>query len=278
MIEVVPGEALYDSAHVDRGVMSSLKFVLDHRALVALLVRKELAVRYRRSALGVVWALLTPALTTLVLWVVFESVFPVANLGVPYAVYLASGVLVLTAVQQGVQLLAGSLQGYEPLLARMPVPAEALAAGTIGAIGVHVGLGMVVVLALQLALGVGVPWTAPLGLVVLALLLAFSAGLGMLLAGLALRLADVLQIVSVVLYLLGFLTPTFYPLSAISDPARTIIEANPLTSFVELLRACLYEGSVGPVGKWAVSIVLGVATLVAGLDVYGRSARRAVAR
>jgi len=215
-------------------------------------------------------------MTVFVMWVVFESVLPVADLGVPYAVYLATGILGLTAAQQGIVYLGSSLQMYEPVLTKIHLPAELLAAGSIGAIAVHLGFASLAVVGLQLLLGVGLPVTAMLVPLVLLTLLAFTAGIGMLVAGLAIRLPDVLHIVSIAIYLLGFLTPTFFPVTALDEPARSVVEANPLTGYLELLRGCLYEGEVGSAGRWAVAVALGMTMLVAGTASFARSGRLAV--
>jgi ABC-2 type transport system permease protein len=275
-IEAVDGEPVYDSAFPQMGLRSGVRRVVAQWPLATLLARRDLAVRYRRSVLGVVWALLTPLLTVIVMWLVFDSVFPVADLGVPYAVYLASGVLVLTAAQQGINGLGASFQTYEPLLSKVHLPAEVLAAGAVLAMAFHTGLALLALLALQLGLGVPVSTTAALVPVVLLLLLSFSCGLGMLVAGWSIRLPDLLHIVGIVLYLVGFLTPTFFPITALDEPARSVVEANPLTTYLELLRSTLYAGDAGTVAEWALCGGLGIGMLLFGVRSYQRSARRAV--
>ncbi len=271
-----PGEQVYDSAYPPLGLRHGFRRLVRRRSLVVLLARRDLAIRYRRSVLGVLWALLTPALTLVVMWLVFESVFPVADLGVPYAVYLASGVLVLTGAQQGIQGLGSSFETYEPLLSKVHLPAEVLAAGAIGAMSVHLTFALTAVLILQLGLGVGIPASALLVPVVLALLLGFAAGIGMLVAGWSLKLPDLLHVVGVVLYLAGFLTPTFYPINALGEPARSVVEANPITTYLQLVRGCLYEGRVGSGTTWAWVTALGISVLIAGIASYQRSARRSL--
>jgi ABC-type polysaccharide/polyol phosphate export permease len=275
-VRPVRDEPVYDSAFPEIGLVHGARRLRQRLPLAVLLARRDLNIRYRRSVLGVFWALLTPTLTVLVMWLVFDSVFPVADLGVPYAVYLASGVLALTAAQQGIQGLGSSFQTYEPLLSKVHLPAEVLAAGAIGAMAIQTGFALLAHLAHQIGLGVAVPATAVLVPVVLVLLLGFSAGLGMLVAGWAIRLPDLLHIVNVALYLIGFLTPTFFPIAALDEPALSVVQANPVTGYLDLVRGCLYEGEVGSAGQWLVAVGLAVTTLVAGIAAYQRSARRAV--
>lgn len=272
----VGGEPVYDSAFPEVGLHHGLRRLVRRWPLALLLARRDLAVRYRRSVLGILWALLTPLLTVIVMWLVFDSVFPVADLGVPYAVYLASGILVLTAAQQGIQGLGSSFQTYEPLLAKVHLPAEVLAAGAVVGMAVHTGLALLALLVLQLSLGVPVAATAVLVPLVVLLLLAFSAGLGMLVAGWSIRLADLIHVVNVILYLVGFLTPTFFPIAALDEPARSVVEANPLTTYLDLLRSCLYEGGGGTLAQWVLATVLGLGFLILGIASYQRSARRAL--
>jgi homopolymeric O-antigen transport system permease protein len=250
--------------------------VMERRQLVRLLARREVHQRYRRSYLGILWTLLTPILTVLVLWAVFQSLFSAAEIGVPYVVYLVSGVVVFTTAAQGIQQVGSSLVASEPILSRVHVPPEVLAAGSGLALSTTSALFLVPLFAVQLVAGVGIPPTAVLAIVVVVLLVVGAVGLGLLVAASAVRLPDVLNVVPPVVLMLGYLTPTFYPVSVVPEPFRSIIEANPLTIYLTLLRSVAYEGQLGSARSWTLAIVLALASIAVGGRAYTRMSRQIV--
>jgi ABC-type polysaccharide/polyol phosphate export permease len=266
---------LYDSAATRRGLGAVVAEVRGHAPLLGILVRRDLAVRYRRSTLGVWWTLLNPILTCTVMWLVLSGFFRVASLGMPYVVYLFGGVAVFNFASQSIQMIGVSLVSHEALLSRMFVPAEVPALATGVAAAVNTGITLLVLLVLQVVVGLGIPWTAPLGILAFALLGAFAVGTGLLVASAGVRFHDALGLVAVVLQLLAWLTPTFYPLTVIPEPYRWVILANPLTHYLELLRDLLSRGELGPLSSWAYAAAAAVIALGVGLRVFPRMARSA---
>ena len=103
-------EVVYDSASRRSTSGQALIDLYHYRGLLALLVRRDLTVRYKRSLLGVSWTVLNPVLTSLVMWLVFNAVFhPKIPGNVPYITYLLSGVVAITYLQQGVTMTGASM-------------------------------------------------------------------------------------------------------------------------------------------------------------------------
>jgi ABC-type polysaccharide/polyol phosphate export permease len=266
---------VYDSEHRPTWVSTGIN-VLERRQLVRLLARREVHQRYRRSYLGVLWTLLTPILTVIVLWAVFQSLFSPTEIGVPYVVYLVSGVVVFTTAAQGIQQIGGSLLAAEPILSRVHVPPEVLAAGSGTALCVTAALFLLPLFGVQLIAGVGIPPTAILAVVVILLLVVAVVGVGLLVAASAVRLPDVLNIVPPLVLMLGYLTPTFYPVSVVPEPFRTVVEANPLTIYLTLLRSVSYGGDLGSARSWVLATAIALASITVGGRVYARMSRQIV--
>jgi ABC-type polysaccharide/polyol phosphate export permease len=264
---------VYDSSRERQGLVQAIRNLVSHRELILVLTSRELASRYRRSFLGVLWTLLYPALMVAVLWAVFAHVFRVGSLHVPFVIYLFSGVIVFTLASQGITYIGASWISGESLVSRIYVPPEVFAAASGLTIGFQAVVMLVPLLLLQAVLGVGIPPTAVLAVPVLLLLLAFTVGCGMLVARLAVRVPDVLNVVGVLMLLLGYLTPTFYILGDLSQPYRTVVEANPLTQFLILLRDVAYQGSIGSGATWAISGGSAAVALLLGLRAYAVGGR-----
>lgn len=83
------------------------------------------------------------------------------------------------------------------------------------------------------------------------------------LASLGVYIRDLPQVVSLVLSLLQFLSPVFYPVSALPPALQPVLGWNPLTVFIEQVRALVFSGALPSVQMWAQSLL--VSTLLAVL-------------
>lgn len=241
-----------------------------------MLVRRDLAVRYKRSLLGVWWTLLNPLLEMAVLWVVFSQVFRFATPGTPYVVYLLSGVVLATLLRQAVTGVATTLSNNATILARVYVPPEAFALAAAIVLAINFALSLGPLLALMALTGTTIPLTLPLVLVPAALLLAGATGIGLMLAPVSVVYPDIQELLRIVLTLLTYLAPVFYPIDIVPDRFQWIVQANPLTQHLEAFRALLYDGSFGPWEAWAVMAATAALALAIGLRVFARSAQRVV--
>jgi len=259
----------YDSADAQRPLLDAFGNLWRYRALLRLLVIRELTVRYKRSLLGVSWTLLNPLLTSLVMWAVFNAVFhPSIPGNVPYIIYLMSGVLVVTFFQQGVQMTGASMASSAGILTKVYVPPVVFAVSAAMAGAVNFLLGLVPLILLQIILLHSVPWTYILVPVPLLFLGGLVAGVGLIVATLQIQFNDILDLTNVLLYLIGYLTPTFYPITIIPKAYRHFLLLNPLFSFVDVFRHFEYGGTLPPVLTSTLSVVMGVVGLLVGLKIF----------
>jgi ABC-2 type transport system permease protein len=104
-----------------------------------------------------------------------------------------------------------------------------------------------------------------------------GTGAGLLLATVAVRIHDALDFTVVLLQLTAFVTPTFYLLGSVSEPMRSLIEANPLTQVLILFRDLVYGGRLSPWWTWAWAIVSGALAFAAGTFALARTWRTSAA-
>lgn len=260
--------ALYDSATARTTWSTPYVNLWRWRGLLRLLAVRDLVSRYRRSALGILWTLINPLLTTAVLWVVFQGFFRFQIPGIPFIVYLLSGVLVVTFVQQGILGVGHSLVNHAPLLTRVYVPPEVMAAAHAASIGVNAAVSLLPLLVIQLVSGVGIPVTVLLLPVLFVLMFGFVLGIGLVLAVLSIRYRDVLDLAGVSLVLLGYATPTFYPVSIVPDSYRVILELNPAYWYLDVFRHLAYAGDVGSLRAWLVCLVGAALSLLLGTRIF----------
>jgi len=273
-------ELIYDSGRAEPVLVTQLRNFWRYRRLIGLLVRRNVVARYKRSLLGVWWTLLNPLLTMIVMWLVFAHVFRLRAgvAGIPYVIYVLTGVIFLIFLQQGVDSVGSSVVLNAEILKKVYVPPEIfpLAAG-IG-IAINAFLSVLPLLVLQLALGVGVPWTLILVPIPLVAMLCFAVGYGMVIASVAIRFHDALDFNRVLVMLLGYLTPIFYPIAIVPGAVHQLIELNPVYYDLILFRNLVYGGSLSTWQPWVAAVGTGVIALTLGTAIFARSWRAAVAR
>lgn len=264
---------VYDSSQRLPVVVAAARNLRRYRGLLRLLVERDLTVRYKRSFLGVWWTLLNPMLTMGVMWVVFSQLFHLPSGTVPYLVYLFSGLVVFTFFQQAVMAVGSSLTASSGLLSKVRVPAEVFSAAAALAVTVNFCISVAVLLVIQVIAGPGLHLSLLLAPLCLLCLLGFATGLGLVLATLAVRFYDALDLTAVLITLLGYLTPTFYPESIVPQRFQVLLHLNPMYSQLRVFRAVFFAQEFPPLWTIAVSAGSAVVMLLAGAAVFTRSWR-----
>ena len=272
-------EITYDSATPRRPIVDEMQSLWLRRSLIRLLVTRDLTVRYKRSVLGVWWTLLNPLLTASVMWLVFSAIFNRVSEAVPFIVYLLSGILLIqTFFAQGVLAAGSSLMSSGGILSKIRVPGEVFAFTAAIAAGVNFAIGIVPLVLIMLLTGTPIPWTIVLIPIPALAMLALVTGVGMMIAAAAVHFYDVLDFVRVILQLVIWLVPTFYPLEMIPEQYHILIFMNPLYSYLEVFRGFLYRGSFAPAWNFAVMGVSALAFLAIGVWVFSKSWRSMVVK
>lgn len=267
----------YDSAARRPPFVAEVLNFWERRGLLRLLVTRDLTVRYKRSVLGVTWTVLNPLLMTATLWIVFSQIFRFeVDPGIPFIVYLLSGVLIVNFFTQGALAAGGSIVNSAGILTKVYVPPECFALSAALASAINFGFNLLPLLAIQLILGVGIPWTIVfLPLLVLAML-AFITGVGLLIASAAVFFYDVIDLTQVLMNLLTYLTPSFYPISIVPEGLRLFVQLNPLYSYLTVFRHIVYRGDMPPVQYLLVVLATSVVSLMVGVGVFSRLWRKLV--
>lgn len=274
---VASSRVTYDSDERLSPLLGVATSMMAFRGLIRLLVTRDLTVRYKRSVLGVWWTLINPLLTATVMWVVFNQVFRFQIPGVPFIVYLLSGVILLTFFAQGLIVVGNSIVGSTGIITKVYVPPEVFAFSAAISIGVNFCISLLVLLIVQLLTGVGIPLTALLVPVPVLLMLALITGAGLLVATLAIRYSDVMDLTVLLVTLLGYLTPTFYPVSIIPEDYRDALYINPVYSFLLVFRGLVYEGSFATWPAWTIMTLVSLGALGLGAYVFNRRWRHLAA-
>jgi len=210
-----------------------------YRDLLYFLTWRDLAVRYKQTALGFLWAIIQPLLGMAVFTVFLGRLAGVPSDGVPYPVFAYLGLLLWGYFAGAVTRSAASLVGNAHLLTRVYFPRVLVPlASTIAAL-VDFAIGFVALAALMAWYGL-VPGPAGLAVIpIAAATAATAAGVGMGLGALNARYRDVQHALPFLMQLWMFATPVVYPWSLAPERWRPLLALNPLAGFVEAFRAAV---------------------------------------
>jgi ABC-type polysaccharide/polyol phosphate export permease len=137
-------------------------------------------------------------------------------------------------------------------------------------------ISLIILLVIQLVTGVGIPWTVILIPIPVLAMLGLTAGLGLLIAAAAVHFFDVIDLASVFIQLISYLTPSFYPISIIPESFLFVIYLNPLYSYLTVFRGFMYGGEFVDWWMFAYMGATSIVALLLGVWMFSRSWRSLV--
>jgi lipopolysaccharide transport system permease protein len=233
------------------------------------LVHAELTARYKTTALGVLWFVLNPLFTMLILVIVFGRLIrlDIDN----YPIFVLSALLPWTFFQMGVVHAASSVTRSAGLVKRVRIPRVFIPLSAVLASLVHFLISLAVLFAFMAVLGT--PFTRYLLWLpaVIALELVFLTGAALLVASLGVVYRDVEYALEPTMRALFYLTPSFYPLSYVPPAWLSWYLINPMAGIVEIFRQTLTAGALPPVRVLAITGATSLATMALGIVVFRRA-------
>jgi lipopolysaccharide transport system permease protein len=234
-----------------------------HRELLRQIVRREIEARYRGSYLGVLWAIVTPLLMLAIYTFVFSTIFqgrwrPEASQSPPqpgdFALPLFAGLIAFNVFAECIARAPTLVLSNTNYVKNVVFPVQILPVSAVGAALFHAAINVAILIVASIALS-GMPSTTIWLLPVAALpLLALCLGLSWFLASLGVFLRDIAYATSLVTQALFFLTPIFYPRTALPEHLQTALAVNPLSHIVEDFRRTLLWSQVPEWTTWAIAM------------------------
>lgn len=259
----------YDSANKGKALTDTFWATWRYRELIRLLVKRDLSMRYKRSLFGIGWSLLNPILTSLVMWLVFVQIFAQRfSTGASYAPYVLSGVLILIFFQQGFSQSAESIASGSGILMKVYVPPQIFAFAGAVSNSINFCFGLFALAFLSLLTGDGISGWFFLVLPMIIFMLMYITGLGMMVSILYIRYQDSRNIITVLLFLMTYLTPVFYPKEILNGPILWIATANPLTSYANIFRDVFLNIGSASYGDWLFVSTSSLLSLFFGIKIF----------
>ena len=245
-------------------IFALVRTVVRNRSLFVQMTKRNVEMRYRGSALGLVWSFVQPLMMLCVYTFVFSVVFKArwggdASVGDSkgaFAVIMFCGMALFNLFAESINMSCGSIVGNPNLVKKVIFPLEILPLTQVATTFI-LGMAWFVLLFFGAWFILGsVHWTMLLLPLVFIPLVFFSTGVSYFVASLGVYVRDTQYVIGVVLQILFFATPIFYPINAVPGCFRVVLEVNPLTVFIEQARKVFLYGRMP---DW---LFLGLATLV----------------
>ena len=250
--------------------------LLTYRGALYSLVRRNLRSRYKQAALGASWALLQPTLQVVVFTVVFGRLARVDTGAVPYPVFALAGLVAWNLFAKVITDGSASLVANQHMITKLFFPRIylVLAAGASAVVDAAVG----VVLLAILFVVYDVPFSPSLllGIPLLFSVLLLAYGLAALLAAANARWRDVQHTVPFLLQVGMFVTPIFYPVSAVPERWQWALLVNPLAGLVAGFRGAVLGRDMPSGDVLVTSFIASTAAVALGLWYFTRAERTIV--
>jgi ABC-type polysaccharide/polyol phosphate export permease len=249
-------------------MIDPIRHIYQYRELIWALALKELKIRYKRSFLGFLWALLNPLLQMVVLSLVFSTIL---RMPIPhFAIFLISVLMPWTFFAQSLSYAADSIVNNSDLIKKVRVPKIVfpVAALTSNMVNLLLSLIPMLIIVIVLHSPVYVTWFyLPVPLLALTLL---TLGLSLILATLNVYYRDVSHILQIILQIWFYITPIIYPIEAFGK-YQWLLKLNPVLYALNGFRMAVYKGALPSMQSIAASFVCGAVALMIGYAMFRRN-------
>jgi len=263
-----------------------IKELYDYRYLLREIVAKNIKIQYRNSVLGILWTLLQPLLTTIVLVFIFGKLFGKPDPQVIcFPIYVLCGRLLYEFYSQSTKRAMRSVTGSASVIKKVKVPKYIYPLSNVisNFVTFLISMAVLVGFCLYYTLARNASYPAPiinwhilLAPVPLLVLFLLSIGVGLILSTLAVFFKDVEYLYDVFCLLLFYSTPIFYTIKRLNgdELMHRMLKANPLYHIVEMFRDCVLRGVMIDPENLIYPLIFSLALIVIGGVLFWRKQNR----
>lgn len=265
----------YDSSKKVNPAIEEITEAFRYRDLIAQLIRRDITTRYKRSVLGIVWTMLNPLGIMIIMTLVFQGFF---NRQEFYSVYVLTGLLTFTFFNQTSTSIIHNLIWGEDLFRRIYIPRSTFAIAAVGTSIVNILLALVPLVLVAMVIQSPLSWKIVFFPIYILLLAAFSLGMGLIVASIALHFHDIADIYQVVLTAWFYATPIIYPYDTLPASTKHILFWNPMVHIVQLMRNSFYYNLAPTLQELLFTTAVSFITLIFGWFLFSRQTEEFVLR
>lgn len=220
----------------------NIKNFFKYKDLLLELIMKDIKLKYKNSILGVLWSMLDPLLTMIILTIVFGSIF---KRDIPnFPVYVLIGRLVYSFFSESTNASMNAILANRQLIKKIYVPKYFFPLSKVCSTFITFLISFIPLILVMMITGMKFSSINLLIVFPLVYLLGISLGIGMVLCTIGVFFGDIKHIYSALLLILMYMTPIFYPADIIPRQFAGIIILNPLFTILNMFRDVLMYNTV----------------------------------
>lgn len=227
---------------------SLITSLYQNNQLIIQMVRREILARYKGSVLGLFWSFFNPLLMLSIYTFVFSIIFKSRWEGnndtsnTQFAILLFVGLIMQNLFAEVINRAPNLIVSNVNYVKKVIFPLEILPIITLGTALFHWLMSLLVLLAVFILFNGYLHWTILFIPFIVLPFIILILGLAWMLVSFGVFLRDIGQTITIITTVLLFLSPTFYPITAVPESIRPLILANPLTFIIEQTREVLIWG------------------------------------
>jgi lipopolysaccharide transport system permease protein len=257
-------------ARLRRDLREMFAELRDYRELLLMMTKRDLLLRYRKTIMGIGWAILMPVLNTIVFTVIFRRVAKIET-DVPYPVFSYCGLLPWNLFATSLKTGVSGLVANKSLLTKVYFPREVFPFSTMLVSVVDFVVGLSILALLMIYYWIPLSPTALFLPVLIAVQLMFTGGVSMLLAPANLYYRDVKYLLDALIVIWMFVTPVVYPTRHVTGALGVVLQMNPLAPIIDGYRAVLLRGELPAAIPFAAATVVSFLIFAIGWVVFHRT-------
>lgn len=234
--------------------------LFEYRELLGQMAKRDLLLRYKQTAMGFGWAIFMPLVNTAVFSVIFVRVAPM-DTGVPYPLFAYSGLLAWSFFASSLRFAVSSLSSNISLVTKVYFPREIFPLSSVLVCLVDFAVGATVLVGLMIYYGIAPSATILWLPVVIAVHVAFTLGVALVIAMANLFYRDVKYLFEIILTVWMFATSVIYPTELVGGRLAEILALNPMTPIINGYRLALFGGTSPMTPAFAVATVISISLL-----------------
>lgn len=254
--------------------MPDLREIWQSADLVYFLAKRDVTLRYRQTAVGVLWAVLQPLILTAIFTVFLGRLVKVPSGETPYALFALTGMTMWLFIAGGIAKCSDSTLSSAGLISKVYFPRIAVPLSALVPAVVDFVVAFVVLLAALLIAGESLQPQLLLAPIVFAVAVAMTLGIGLWLSAVVVRYRDVSLVMPFVIMVMLWTSPILYPLSLVPEEYQGVYAINPLVGVLETFRWTVLSDAPAPGLLLLVPAVTGIVLIVTGLLYFTRAERR----
>jgi len=247
-----------------------LRELWDYRELLYFFVWRDVKVRYKQTAIGILWVVLQPLLTMLVATLFFGRLAKLPSQGLPYSVFCFAGVVPWTYFSASLLNVTNVVVDNQRVITKVYFPRLILPVSAALSGLVDFSIGFVVLFIYTLAYGIRPAFTILFVPLLLLLAILTVLGVGLWLAALNALYRDVRYLIPFIIQFWTLASPVYYSSQLVPQRYRWLYGLNPMTGVIDGFRWALTGRGPAPSSVLVASVVMVLFAVVGGLAFFNR--------